>query len=246
MPVRVQISAAMLFVLRCVLSFGQTPRFEVVSIKPSPSMDVQKSMSGAPGGGFKCTNYSLRNLIQLGWDVRGFQISGNGRSLDRDRYNIETRTADPINVNEPDGRRQFRLMVQAMLADRFKLRVHQQNKEMKVYLLIVGRGGDRLERAGDATDGETSMRDGKGFWAAKKIDMPMVAANLGGELGLPVIDKTGLSGAYNINLQWNSDDDGLGPSIFTALQEQLGLKLEPGRAPVQVLVVDRAERASAN
>jgi uncharacterized protein (TIGR03435 family) len=127
-PVRVQISAAMLFVLRCVLSFGQTPRFEVVSIKPSPSMDVQKSMSGAPGGGFKCTNYSLRNLIQLGWDVRGFQIFGNSRSLDRDRYNIETRTAAPINVNEPDGRRQFRLMVQAMLADRFKLRVHQQNK----------------------------------------------------------------------------------------------------------------------
>jgi bla regulator protein BlaR1 len=245
-PVRVIVSAAMLFVLRCGLSCGQTPRFEVVSIRPSPSMDVQKSMSGVPGGGFKCTNYSLRHLIQLGWDVRGFQISGDSRSLDRDRYNIETRTAAPINVSEPDGQRQFRQMVQAMLADRFRLKVHQQKKDMKVFFLTVGRSGDRLKRVGDATDRETSMRDGKGWWTAKKIDMSMMASNLGGELGVPVIDKTGLSGAYDINLQWNPDDDGSGPSIFTALQEQLGLKLESGRAPVPVLVVDHAERASAN
>jgi bla regulator protein blaR1 len=235
----------MLLVFRCVLSYGQTSRFEVVSIKPSTSVGVQKSMSGLPGGGFKCTNYSLRNLIQLGWDLRGFQISGDNQLLDRDHYNIETRTAAPIDVNERDGQHQFRQMIQAMLADRFRLKVHPEKKQMKVYFLVV-RNGNRLQRVGDATDEETSMRDGKGSWAAKKIDMPMVAANLGGELGVPVIDKTGLSGAYDINLQWNPDDDGSGPSIFTALQEQLGLKVESGRAPVQVLVVDHAEMASVN
>jgi bla regulator protein BlaR1 len=235
----------MLLVLGCVLSYGQMPRFEVVSIKPSPSVDVLKSMSVVPGGGFKCANYSLRNLIQLGWDLRGFQIYGDSRLLDRDRYNIETRTATPINVNEPDGQRQFRQMIQAMLADRFRLKVHPDKKAMQVYFLIV-RNSNRLRRVGDATDEETSMRDGKGWWAAKKIDMTMLAANLGGELGVPVVDKTGLGGVYDINLQWSLDDDGSGPSIFTALQEQLGLKVESGRAPAQVLVVDHSEKASAN
>src|SRR5438874_2451961 len=134
-------------------------------------------MSGVPGGGFKCTNYSLRNLIQLGWDLRGFQISGDSQLLDRDRYNIETSTAAPINVNERDGQRQFRQMIQSMLADRFRLNVHREKKQMKVYFLIVS-NGNRLQRVGDATDETTSMRDGKRSWAAKKIDMPMVAANL--------------------------------------------------------------------
>src|SRR2546421_3285725 len=136
MPVRVKVSAATLLVFRCVLAYGQMLRFEVVSIKPSASVDVQKSMSGVPGGGFKCTNYSLRNLIQLGRDLRGFQISGDSQLLDRDRYNIETSTAAPINVNERDGQRQFRQMIQEMLADRFRLKVHAEKKQMKVYFLV--------------------------------------------------------------------------------------------------------------
>jgi uncharacterized protein (TIGR03435 family) len=92
---------------------------------------------------------------------------------------------------------------------------------------------------------------GKGRFVANQIDMRMLAQNeLGGEVGVPVIDKTNLNGAYDITLEWEPDDDasasGAGPSIFTAIQEQLGLKLEAGRGPVEFVLVDHADRPSEN
>jgi uncharacterized protein (TIGR03435 family) len=142
-------------------------------------------------------------------------------------------------------------MVRFLLADRFKLKLHRETKEMNVYFLVVARKGTSLKQIGESDQG-TSMHDGNGRLDATMIDMPALASYLGGELGLSVLDKTGLSGVYNIQLEWSPDGNAStpasvsSPSIFTAVQEQLGLKLEPGRGPVEMLVVDHAEKASAN
>jgi uncharacterized protein (TIGR03435 family) len=245
--------AAVLAAIGCEGQSTPVPaQFEVVSIKPSNAPDLRKSIRGMPGGGFQAVNYSLRDLIQLGWNVRSFQISGGPGWLGSARYDVETRTAIPFNVFEPDGQRQFQLMVQSLLADRFQLALHRDQKEMRVYLLVPAGNGVTPKRTGDAVDRETSMHDGKGFLAATKIDMPMLARDLSGEVGIPVLDRSNLSGVYDIRLEWNPDEDTSEPaadtkaSIFTALQEQLGLKLETGRAPVDVLIVDHAEKASPN
>jgi uncharacterized protein (TIGR03435 family) len=240
---------------------GQTlpglPQFEVASIKPADPAILQKSVN-LRGGELKATSYSLKNLIQLGWDVRSFQVLGGPDWVDSDKYNVDAKPPAPLEIFRGEGQRQFRLMVQALLADRFKLTLHPETKEMRVYFLVVGRNGffgrpgSGLKRTADAVGPGTSMRDGKGRLTATQIDMRMLAHDLGGELGVAVIDKTNLDGAFDITLEWNPDEDasapasGSSPSIFTAIQEQLGLKLDVGKGPVEILRVDRAERPSEN
>lgn len=231
------------------------PGFEVASIKPSDASDPQKT-SDVRGGTLQARNYSLKNLIQMGWNVRSFEVLGGPAWLDTEKYNVDAKPAVPLNMFGPpgEGMDKVRLMVRSLLEDRFKLRVHTETREARVYFLVVARNGPRLKPTAEAAGPGTSMHDaGKGRFVATQIDMRMLAQNeLGGEVGVPVIDKTNLTGAYDLTLDWNPDDDastpasGSTPSIFTALQEQLGLKLEPGRGPVEILYVDHAERASAN
>ena len=139
-----------------------------------------------------------------------------------------------------------------MLQNRFRLQVHQQKKEMNVYYLVSTQGSAKLKRTGDARDMTTQMGDGKGQMWATKFDMDLLARYLGGELGVSVIDQTGLPGVYDFQLTWHPDDDKIGvdsdfrPSMVTAIKEQLGLELKRGRAEVDVVVVDSAEKATAN
>jgi uncharacterized protein (TIGR03435 family) len=234
---------------------GQTlhglPQFEVASIKPADPANSQKSVN-LRGGELKATSYSLKNLIQLGWDVRSFQVLGGPDWLDSDKYNVDAKPPAPLGIFAGEGERQFRLMVQSLVADRFKLKLHPETREMRVYFLAAGRNGPSLKRTAEAVGPGTSMYDGKGRLTATQIDMRMLAHDLGGELGVAVIDKTNLDGAFDITLEWNPDEDasapasGSSPSIFTAIQEQLGLKLAVGKGPVEILRVDHAERPSEN
>lgn len=229
------------------------PEFEVASIRPSNSTDTQKSIHVTPGfQGFTAENYSLKDLIKLGWDVRSFQILGGPKWLDSDRYNVVAKPSEGSVVPGNYGLHQFQLMVRSLLADRFKLKLHGETREMKVYFLTDTRNSVSLKRTGEASGQGTSMHGGNGHLVGTQIDMPMLARNLGGELGVPVIDKTNLKGVYDIDLVWNPDEGAAasvsnpGPSIFTAVQDQLGLKLESGRGPVEILMVDYADKASAN
>ena len=123
---------------------------------------------------------------------------------------------------------------------------------MNVYFLVVAPGTLRLNRTGDARAPTTQMRDRMGQMWATKFDMDLFARYLGGELGFPVIDRTGLSGVYDFQLSWNPDDGKPGaeadsrPSMVTAVKEQLGLELRRGKGQVRVVVVDSAEKASVN
>jgi uncharacterized protein (TIGR03435 family) len=250
-----------LLVLACLTGawcsvFGQeTPapsRFDPVSIKPSELPNRNKSYRRSPDGGFRAGNYSLKDLIRLGWEVRDFQIVGATGWLDTERYNIEAKPDAPFNSNTPEGEERQRAMLRRMLEDRFRLQVHQEKKEMSVYNLVVAHASPKLKRTGDAREQGTQMGDGGGHMWATKFDMALFAQYLGGELGVPVIDQTGLQGVYDFQLDWNPDDGKPGaaadsrPSMITAVKEQLGLELKRGKGQVEMVVVDSAEKASAN
>jgi len=146
-------------------------------------------------------------------------------------------------------------MMQALLADRFKLALHRDTKELPVYALTIARGGPKLSASG----GEfPRMRIGRGQIEAQKWTMAKFASDLARQLGRPVIDRTELAGTYDFKLEWTPDESQpgsaepggertisvVGPSIFTALQEQLGLRLESTKGPVEILVVDHVEKPS--
>jgi uncharacterized protein (TIGR03435 family) len=228
------------------------PHYDVVSIKPSTAQNTNKTFHLTPDGGFVAGNYSLKDLIRLGWNVRDFQIAGGPAWLNTDRYNVQTKSEVAFNPMNADGETRLQASVQSMLEDRFRLQVHRQEKEMNVYNLVAVQGAVKLKRTGDARAPTTQMRDGKGQMWATKFDMDLFARYLGGELGFPVIDQTSLPGVYDFQLSWNPDDGKPGaepdsrPSMVTAIKEQLGLELKRGKGQVEIVVVDTAEKASAN
>jgi uncharacterized protein (TIGR03435 family) len=148
---------------------------------------------------------------------------------------------------------QCRLMVRSLLEDRFKMAVHRESREMRVYALVVSKQGKLYEVSADG-DGEGVRINRARFQSLSDAEAPkgMSMARLAGFLGdlpavaLPVVDRTGLSGIYSFSLTFSVKEGDDRPSIWTAVQEQLGLKLEATKAPIDVLVVDHIEKASAN
>ena len=136
------------------------------------------------------------------------------------------------------------------MADRFALKFHWETREQSVYALVVDKSGAILKENRDApmTILNTRRGSGKVRIVGTKVTMEQLARSIGSELGRVVVDKTGLSGGYDVNFEWEdaAAADSLSPSIFTALREQLGLKLESTKGPVKVLVVDSAQKASPN
>jgi bla regulator protein blaR1 len=237
--------------------FGQ-PAFEVASVKPNKSGDNSISMRRQPGGRVTVTNAPLRMLITFAYDLREHQLSGGPGWLNSDRYDIVAKAESPNPTEE-----EMKLMFQTLLADRFQLKAHRETKELPVYALSVGKNGPKLSKADAAGKGPQMMSTGRGQLKAKKTSIEQFAKLLGNQLGRTVLDKTGLPGDFDFDLTWTPDvtqplgpkeggvdgpppADPAGPSIFTAIQEQLGLKLESQKGPVEILVIDSVERASEN
>lgn len=247
-------------ILSAAVVFAQTG-FEVVSIKPSDPLSNNMHIGVAPGGGFEARGVTLRTLIQQAYDVRDFQISGGPGWIGTDKYDIVTKDeakgpseADLVKMTDAQ-RNEFRdrLLgkVQLLLADRFQLKVHRETKEMPVYVLTVAKSGSRLQAATDEGGGSnlSSRRadDGKSQLTGKNLPVANLARFLSGQVGRTVIDKTGLAAKYDFQMNYAPDmGDITGPSLFTALQEQLGLKLDSGKGPVEVVVIDSVEKPSAN
>jgi uncharacterized protein (TIGR03435 family) len=144
--------------------------------------------------------------------------------------------------------KQMQLMLQAMLADRFALKAHRETRDLPIYELTVAKGGSKMKKtAADGFGGNAKYASGK--VTAREISVEALAANLSFTVGRKIVNKTGLEGGYDFTLDYapdGADASDPRPSIFTALEEQLGLKLEPARGPVDVIVVDHIERPSAN
>jgi uncharacterized protein (TIGR03435 family) len=160
---------------------------------------------------------------------------------------------------------QMRERLRALLAERFQLTIHRETKEQSVYALVVGKGGSKLKESEtkEGTGPRGMMRMGRAQLSGQGVPLQMLTQSLSSQLGRPVIDRTGLKGNFDFKLEWTPDPgqpaampangpdappppDPNGPSIFTALQEQLGLRLESQKGPVEMLVIDKVEKPSEN
>jgi uncharacterized protein (TIGR03435 family) len=246
---------------------GTKPAFEVASVRPNKSGAQNASIRIEPGGRLTGTNQTVRNLVRNAWNLQPFQIVGGPDWIDSDHFDIFAKVAESeLNA---DGRLppdQLMLRVQALLEDRFRLVTHQETRELPVYALVVARAdgklGPKLNRHTGACTDTGRGSNGPPATVAQNcgtrmnmaptlakmtglgISMATFARNLSGGTGRYVVDKTQLAGVYDLELQFTPEQsaDTSGASLFTAMQEQLGLKLEAQRAPVPVLVIDSASQ----
>jgi uncharacterized protein (TIGR03435 family) len=241
---------------------AQTGGFDVVSIKPSDPLSERQQIGISPGGSFEAIGVRLSDMIQQAYNIRPFQLVGASGWMETDRYEIHTKDEKPgpseedlakMTAEQQNAfRDQFSGKLQAMLADRFQLKAHRETKEMPVYILTVAKGGSKLQTLpddGKPGSGLSSRRtdDGKREVVGRKLTAAGLARFLSGQIGRTIIDQSGLAGKYDFKLTWAADmGDTTGPSLFTALQDQLGLKLDSSKAPVEVVVVDSAQKPSEN
>jgi uncharacterized protein (TIGR03435 family) len=216
------------------------PRFEVASIKPSVSGAHGATLYNPTRERFAADSITAKGLIAYAYDVQEFQISGGPSWLGSEEYNV---------VAKPDGDvsgGRTPAMVRNLLAERFNLTLHRESREMPTLALVTAKGGSKL--APSLATAGPEVRGGKGRLVARNVTMEMLAAQLAGRVVVrPVVDRTGLAGKFDINLEWTPDESvDSGPSIFAALEEQLGLKLETRKGPVDVLAIDHIDRPSAN
>jgi uncharacterized protein (TIGR03435 family) len=232
---------------------AQTPVFEVASVKPSDPRSQGMTISGDPSR-FTIHNVTIRFLIGLAYNVKDFQIPGGPRLLDSERYDIEATYG--ANPPERQGRLTFmtiqanpqlRLRVQSLLADRFHLVVRHETKELPAYSLVLGKNGSKLKESTTPEESQAMSVD-LGQIKSNRMSVAQLAGVLSRMLGVPIADKTGLTGYYDLLLKWAPDEASpdAGPSIFAAIQETLGLRLVAGKEPIDVLVIDHVEKPSEN
>jgi len=219
--------------------------FEVASIRPDQSEDRgSSSQNMTPGGRLVERNVSPKMLIVSAFGVAGFQIQGGPGWMDTDRYDIQAKADTPgqLSVDE------LKEPLQNLLADRFALKYHRETKELSEYSLVVAKTGPKLtlNTGDDHGSTEVHRQSGHVTIAVRKTSMVHCAMILAGQLGRTVVDNTGLTGEYDFTLEWSPEPtpDSSDPSIIAALQEQLGLKLESTKGPVEVIVIDHLEKPS--
>jgi len=279
-----------------IVSAQAPPQFEVASVKPNKSGDGRVMIGVQPGGRFTATNVPLRLLIRNAYQLQDFQIVGGPDWVGSDRFDIVAKAeaddlGDPFRADQTGQPSRGQLMLRALLAERFKLAAHNENREMPIFALVLARNDGKLgpQMHQSTTDCEALRAAGRGAMPpppppgvapADRVQcgirvMPgnmmvggstltQFASSLGMFVGRIVVDKSGLTGAYDFTLTWTPDQfanrppgspdplvngvpiDPNGPSIFTAVQEQLGLKLDSQKGPVTVLVIDRVEHPVDN
>jgi len=224
------------------------PAFDVASVKANRSTQRGSGIDTEPG---KVTirNVSLKLIIQAAYGVKGYQISGFGW-LESERYDIVAKAGSPVWEDD-----KLMPMLQPLLAERFKLALHRETRDLPAWMLVPGSKGPKLHASKDEGLLEIK-RKGPSSLTARRMSVEQLANYLTTRMDHPVFDMTGIKGRFDITLNWTRDkdqDDGLrasgsepeevaGPSLFTALQERLGLKMEARKGPVTILVIDHAER----
>lgn len=229
-------------------------QFEVASVKPSPppvgGRSANYSMRGGPGTPdperFACENFDLASLIMLAYEIPSDRLSAPAWIHDA-KFDIAAKV--------PPGttKQQFKLMQQNLLAERFQLKTHWQTREMPVYTLVIATDGSKLNESTAAAP-VTRVSSSDGITRQTFIGVPIeqLARQVTHTPGVdrPVLDKTGLTEKYDFELNLSGGPAGVtgpeGESVFTAIEEQLGLKLEAQKAPISILVVDAADRKPKN
>ncbi len=233
------------------------PGFEVASVKPSAPGGRGGIIRPLPGNQtYMGNNITLRLMMTVAYSVTDRQIAGGPDWINTDRFDIMAKAERPGTTDE------LHRMLQAMIEDRFQLKVRRETREMPVWALTVDKGGPKMTEH-DAADLDHPPfgpnKDGKRGTSGRNVKMDYFAFFLSRLLDRSVIDKTGLTKYYDVDLEFVPEgqpgprpDGGdapplpEGPSIFTAVREQLGLKLESSKGPVEYLVIEHVEKPSAN
>jgi uncharacterized protein (TIGR03435 family) len=264
---------------------SQAQEFEVASVKRNASGNNFVQLGGDPGGRFTATNVPLKLLIRQAYQLQDSQVVGGPNWINTDRFDIIAKAPGQLQLPAPGGPPgPFQVMLRALLADRFKLAVHTESREVPIYSLSLarrdaktgsqlrpaavdcvamfaarGRGGPPPAPPQPGERPPCGMRLGPGNLSGGGVTMAQLSTTLSQFVQRVVVDRTGLTGNFDIDLTWTPDQlpqgrgepppgvqlppiDPNGPSIFTAVQEQLGLKLDSQRGPVDVLVIDRVEQ----
>ena len=221
----------------------QQPRFEVASIRPSNSVLTYAVIPRKNPDRYALTNASLLDLIRDAYSVRELAVAGGPDWIRRERFDI-------MAIAPESQFSQHRLMLQTLLAERFALRVHRETRQVPVYELVKARSDGRLgpnlkQSTADCSQVKCYMDSGVAGLRGTSIAWPQILDNGFASLDRPLIDKSGLSGLFDITFLWaplDASDDRPGQVLITAAHDQLGLKVQPAVGPVEQLVIDSAER----
>ncbi len=239
---------------------AQKPSFEVTSVKLNNSGSRFSRTSTGPDGSLRATNVTLRGFIPQFYGVPDYQVVGGPDWINTARFDIEGKPQ--AGLTDPD----VAAMMQSLFEDRFQLKIHREVRELPVFLLTVAKDGSKLQRTIEGRAALNGLKPGTsrtnatsagGEISGSGIAIPKLIEMLVTPLGRPVIDKTNVTGQFDFTLKWSSASnqlrDGLNPvaepngaSIFTAIQEQLGLRLESSKEPVDVLVIDSMQKPTEN
>lgn len=240
---------------------GAPARFEVASVKRNTSGSRSWSLNPLPGGRFSAQNVPLRDVVLFTYNLRGFQLANDPAWLQSLRFDIDARAAADVPLLS------IKELVKSLLAERFGFAAHLETRQLPIYALVALRADRSLGpalKARDCTAPQEAVRAvGSGCGGVIRdtgritgsgVPIVMLANSLSGVLHNVVTDKTGLSGPYDFELKWSDAVDAANqtanlsdaPALTTAVQEQLGLRLQPDRGPVEVLVVDRVSEPSEN
>lgn len=218
----------------------QPPRIEVASVKTSLA-DPRNSGVTTGHGRIHAENVTLKRCIMGAWSIGPNQVVGGPDWLNTERFEIEARADQPV-----DDDAVLSLLLRGILVERFKLAVHHETRPIEAYVLETAKNGPKMDKS---TGGESIDLSRNGGIDSKNATMRHFAEVLSRQMDLPVVDRTGLTGFFNLKLEWTPQAAGQandGPSIYTAIQEQLGLRLRAEKTPIDVLVIDHAERPAEN
>lgn len=226
--------------------------FSVASVRPGDPSAGRGSVEYQPEAGrFTSNSATLDQLIGFAYDIRPHQIIGGPGWRGSAGFTIEAKADRPL-PSGPVGTQMFRTMLQKLLIERFKLIAHEEMRETTVYELGIAKDGSKLKEDTKEVGG---VRMASGEFVGTAAPMFLLVNQLSRQLGRTVVDKTGLTGKYDFSLKWQPDpglsgpdasSQGSGPSIFTAVQEDLGLRLQSAKAQVKFIVIDRLEKPDAN
>jgi uncharacterized protein (TIGR03435 family) len=219
------------------LALAQAPSFEVTSVRPSQDGAKNTTIRPDQGAGITFGSANLKTLVLMAYNIQDYQLVGQQSWMQNDRYDVIAKA--PAGAERRDTWR----MLQTLLADRFQLRVRRETREMPSFDLLVARTGAKLQepvRPSDEADG--SFRTTNGHMKCLRVGMDSLSFALAEVVGRRVVDQTGINGKFDVILDWSPE----GPTIFTALTEQLGLRLEASRARVETVTIEHAERPAAN
>jgi uncharacterized protein (TIGR03435 family) len=224
------------------------PAFESASVKPSTATTDGSSWHSRAAY-LEMKNQSLRNLIKIAYGVRDDAVTGGPKWIDSDHFDVEARA--PSAADDP----QMLLMLRQLLRERFAVTVHRENRNVDGYTLALIKGGLKIRP--DTSEGRERSNSHRGQLAAERLSMGRLAESLARILGAPVVDTTGVKDRYSFTLEWNAEppraapgdsalpSDPAGPTIFDAVA-RLGLKLENRKLPAELVVIDKAEKPTAN